>query len=507
MSMRILLSVAATCICVTGCVMAPKYTRPEPPIPEKWPRGPAYKEATAAPKAWELDWRKFFTDKRLRKIVEMALKNNRDLKLAALNVEHARALYGVQRAELFPALNAVGTGSKQRSSADFTAPGQDRTTKQFSVGLGITSWEIDFFGRIRSLKERALEEYLATEEARRSAQILLVSEVARVYLTLAADRENLKLARSTLETQQGSYALVRRQYDAGLANELDLRRAQTQVDAARADVARYTQLAAQDRNALNLLAGRPVPDDLLPSDLTDVTPPEDISPGLPSEALLRRPDIMAAEHRLKAAYAFIGAARAAFFPRIALTTALGTASDEFSNLLGSGAGTWNFTPQMVMPIFDARTWAAYRVSKAQREIALTQYEKVIQTAFREVADTLAVRGTVDEQLSAQQSLVKSLDRTYRLALNRYQNGIDSYLSVLDAQRSLFAAQQGLVYLRLAKMANLVRLYAVLGGGGEPGSKVADAHRQKAPRKDQAGATSSSRAARKKWTIFHFGGAF
>jgi len=455
---------------LAGCgTLAPGYNRPATPIPAEWPQGEAYKDIKATsgvPTIRELSLPEFFTDKRLQKIIVMSLNNNLDLRLAALNVERARALYRVQRAELFPAVNAVGAGSKQRGSADLTRPGEPRTTEQFSVDLGIASWEIDFFGRIRSLKENALQEYLATEEARRSAQILLVSEVARAYLTLAADRENLKLARSTLKTQQAMYNLIRRQYETGLANELDLRRAQTQVETARGEVARYTQLVAQDHNALNLLAGSPVPENLLPHDLASVSPLKDISPDLSSEVLLQRPDIMAAEYRLKAAYAYIGAARAAFFPRISLTTALGTASDELSGLFSSGNGTWIFSPQVVMPIFDARTWAAYRVSNAQRKIALTQYERAIQTAFREVTDTLAVRGTVDERLDAQQSLVAALAKTYHLSKKRYESGIDSYLDVLDAQRSLFASQQGLISLRLAKIANRVRLYTVLGGGGD-----------------------------------------
>ena len=452
-----------------GCTLAPKYTPPKAPIPAEWPQGPAYKGAEAAPGVTivpVLRWRDFFTDARLQELIETALNNNRDLRLAALNVERARALYGVQRAEVFPSVNAVGSGNKQRVPADLSTTGESMTMEQYGVNLGIAAWEIDFFGRIRSLKEQALEDYLATEEARRSAQIALVAEAARVYLTLAADRENLKLAQSTLETQRGVYDLIRRQYETGLANELDLRRAQTQVDVARGDVARYTQLVAQDQNALNLLVGSPMPEDLSPAGLESVSPPRDISPGLSSEVLLRRPDIMAAEHQLRGAYAFVGAARAAFFPRISLTTSIGTASRELSDLFSSGNGTWSFAPQVVLPIFDARTWAAYRVSKAQREIALTQYERAIQTAFREVADTLAVRGTVDERLSAQQSLVGALAETYRLSTIRYNNGIDSYLSVLDAQRSLYAAKQGLTSLRLAKIANQVSLYAVLGGGSE-----------------------------------------
>lgn len=450
-----------------GCSLAPKYQQPQAPIPTQWPQGEAYKGTQAisgTPIAQELKWQEFFTDKKLQKIIETALNNNRDLRLAALNVERARALYGIQRAELFPVVNAVGTGGKQRRSADLISTGDPRTIERYSVDLGIAAWEIDFFGRIRSLKDQALEAYLATEQARRSAQIALMAEIARAYLTLAADRENLKLARSTLETQQDSYDLIQKSYQLGLATEIDLRRAQTQVEAARRDVPRYTQLAAQDQNALNLLAGSPVPEELLPSDLSIVTPPNDISPGLSSEALLNRPDIVAAEHRLKGSYAFIGAARAAFFPRISLTTSVGTASDALSGLFSSGSGTWNFTPQIVMPIFDARTWAALRISEADREIILTQYEKAIQTAFREVADALAVQGTINQQVSAQQSLVNAVAETYHLSNKRYTMGIDSYLGVLDAHRALYFQQQVLIALHLARLANQVKLYAVLGGG-------------------------------------------
>ena len=453
-----------------GCSLAPQYTQPQAPIPEEWPQGVAYKDTQAmseTPTVPELKWEDFFADKQLQIIIEMALNNNRDLRLAALNVERARALYGIQRAELFPTVNAVGSGSKQRVSDDFSTTGKSMTMERYSINLGVASWEIDFFGRIRSLKDRALEEYLATEQARSSAQIALMAEVARAYLTLAADMENLKLVRSTLETQQVSYNLIQRQYEIGLgATQLDLFRAQTRVDAARRDVPRFTQLVAQDKNALNLLAGAPVPEDLLPADLISITPPKEISPGLSSEAILNRPDIVAAEHRLKGAYAFIGAARAAFFPRISLTTAVGTASGELSGLFSSGSGTWIFAPQIVMPVFDARTWAALRVSEADREIILTQYEKVIQTAFREVADALAVQGTISQQVSAQQSLVHAATETYRLSNKRYTLGIDSYLGVLDAQRSLYGQQQVLIALRLTRLASQVRLYAVLGGGVE-----------------------------------------
>lgn len=454
-------------ILLTGCTFVPKYAKPEAPIPADWPTGAAYRETSAAtyvPTAPELKWQEFITDENLQKIIETALENNRDLRLAALNVERARALYGVQRAELFPSVNAAGSGSKQRVPADLSMTGKSMTTERYDVTLGISSWEIDFFGRIRSLKDRALEEYLATEQARRSAQIVLVSAVAQAYLALAADRETLKLINSTLETQQDAYELIQRRYEVGVAAELDVRRAQTQVDTARGDVARYKQLVAQDENALNLLLGSPAPRELLPADLNSVVPPREISAGISSEVLLRRPDILLAEHELKAANAFIGAARAAFFPRISLTTAVGTASEELSGLFKSGSGTWSFTSQIVMPIFDARTWAAIKVSKADREIALAQYEKAIQTAFREVADALAVRGTVDERLSAQQSLVNAVAETYRISKARYTKGIDSYLGVLDAQRSFYAAEQALIAIRLARLINLVNLYAVLGGG-------------------------------------------
>ena len=412
-----------------------------------------------------LPWRKYFTDERLQKIIETALNNNRDLRLAALNVERARALYGIQRAELFPALDATGSGSKEHVSGLFTNSGKPMTVERYAVNLSVISWEIDFFGRLQSLSERALEEFLATEQAQRSAQILLVSEVAAAYLTLAADRESLRLARTTLETQETAYHLVQRRYEVGLASELDLKRAQTPVDTARGDIARFTQLVAQDENALNLLVGYASSEPVkpLPADLSDVTPPKEVIAGTPSDVLLKRPDVMAAENLLKAANANIGAARAALFPRIALTTSAGTVSDELSGLFKSGSGTWIFAPQILMPIFDARLWSALDASKAEKQIALVQYEKAIQTAFREVADALAVQGTVDRQVAAQQSLVAASAQTYSLSNARYVKGIDNYLSVLDAQRSLYAFQQGLVALRLAKLSNQARLYAVLGG--------------------------------------------
>jgi len=467
MNKRLFFLLVGVGIFLGGCSLAPKYQQPEAPIPEDWPQGEAYKDSQALsgiPTAQELKWQEFFTDKNLKKIIEIALENNRDLRLAALNVEQTRALYGIQRAELFPAVHATGSGVKQQLSADLISSGESRTVEQYSVDLGVAAWEIDFFGRLRNLKDEALEEYLATEEARRSAQIALIAEVARVYLTLAADRENLKLARSTLESQQASYDLIEKNYRIGLATKIDLRRVQTQLDTARRDIPFNLQLAAQDQNALDLLAGTPVPEDLLPEDLSSVTFPNEIFPGLSSEVLLSRPDIIAAEHRLKGANAVIGAARAAFFPRISLTASVGTASDELSGLFSSDSGTWTFGPRIALPIFDARTWSALRLSKAEQKIILTEYERTIQTAFREVADALAGLGTIDQQVSAQESLVGAAAESHRLSNKRYTIGIDNYLSVLDAHRALYLQQQVLISLQLARLVNQVNLYTTLGGG-------------------------------------------
>jgi outer membrane protein, multidrug efflux system len=469
--LRSLIYLLGVFVLLGGCTMTPTYTRPEAPVPGIWPTGKAYsgdQPAEDAPDAPDLAWREFFTDERLQRVIATALDNNRDLRLAALNVQRARAIYGIQRAALYPALDATANGSKKRVPADISSTGERRTAEQYDVNLGTYAWEIDFFGRLRSLKDQALETFLATEEARRSTQILIVSAVGETYLTLAADREAFKLSQTTFEAQKTTYDLVKRRYDVGLATLLDLNFAQTQMDIARRDMARYTQRVAQDENALNFLVGNPVPvpSDDLPEDLAGITPLQAVDAGISSEVLLDRPDILQAEHLLKAANANIGAARAALFPRISLTTTVGTASAELSGLFEGGSGTWLFAPQVVMPIFDARLWSALDVTKAEQEIAVVQYERAIQTAFREVADTLAVRGTVDEQLAAQQSLVRAAAETYRLSEARYLKGIDSYLGVLVAQRSLFAAQQGLVALNLSKRANQVRLYAVLGGGGE-----------------------------------------
>jgi multidrug efflux system outer membrane protein len=447
--------------------MAPKYTRPDAPVPSEWPKGAAYAEInppTSAQAASDLSWTEFITDKRLHKVLETALANNRDLRVAALNVEKMKAMYGIGVASLLPTVNALGSLSKAGVPADLSQSGSAMTSERYDASIGITSWEVDFFGRIRSLKDKALEEFMATEQARLGTQITLISAVTQAYLAVAANREALHLVSRTLESQEAAYKLIQKRYDVGMISELDLRRVQSQVDVARGDVAYYTQLTAQSENALNLLVASPVPQDLMPEDLSGFSPPREISAGLSSELLLNRPDILAAEYQLKAANANIGAARAAFFPRVILTGAAGTASVELSGLFKPGSFAWSFAPQIIMPIFDARTWFAYRVTKVDREIAVAQYEKSIQAAFREVADALAVKGTVDRQIDAQQSLVDALSVAYRLSLRRYDKGIDSYLAVLDAQRSLYGAQKGLIALHFARFNNVVTLYKALGGG-------------------------------------------
>jgi len=451
---------------ITGCTMAPKYERPETPIPREWPKGEAYKPLADAPPSALLRTGQLITDRRMRDVMDMALRNNRDLRLAMLNTEKTKAMYGISLSSLLPTVNAAGTWYKERIPDDLSSTGSAYTAQKSSVTLGLTSWEIDFFGRLRNLKDAALEEYLATEESLRGARILLISTVAQAYFALAADRENLKLASKTYEAHEKTYHLMKKRHDIGLASELDLRRVQSQRDAARGDLARYTQLVAQDENALNLLVGSPVPPELLPTGFSSIAPPQDISEGLLSDVLLNRPDVLAAEHRLKEANANIGAARASFFPRITLTTSVGTASAELSGLFKAGSGVWTFVPQIVMPIFDARTWFAYDVAKLDKEIAVAQYEKAIQTAFRETADALAEKGMIALRLEAQQSLVDHLEAACRLSEARYNKGIDSYLSVLDAQRSLYAASQGLILLKLSDINNKITLYKTLGGGTE-----------------------------------------
>ena len=461
-----------TIICLAGCTtMAPTYTQPAAPVAAAWPSGPAYGTETAKtpqkPVA-DIPWREFFVDSHLQKLIALGLENNRDLRVATLNIERSRAQYQIQRSDLFPKIDAAAGASFQRIPETLSATGRATTTEQYNVGLGVASYELDLFGRVRSLKDQALEKYLATEQAQRSVQISLVSQIAATYLALAADHERLQLAKETLTNQQESYKLTKSRFEAGVTSSLVVNQAQTTVDAARVDIARYTTLVAQDENALTLVVGSAVPPDLLPQSLSETLASlKGFSPGLPSEVLLGRPDILQAEGQLKAANANIGAARAAFFPRITLVSSIGFGSDDLAGLFKPGSFAWKFAPQITVPIFDGGSNRANKkVSEVDRDIAVAQYEKAIQIAFREVADTLAQRGTIDDQLAAQQSLTDATAESYLLSRARYEKGVDSYLTVLDSQRFLYAAQQNLIAARLTRLANLVTLYKVLGGGAK-----------------------------------------
>jgi multidrug efflux system outer membrane protein len=445
--------------------MIPKYVPPTPPVPPSWPEGAAPAEAAPGVVAAETRWEDFFADRRLAGVIALALENNRDLRVATLTVEKVQALYRIQRSELFPTVGVLAQGEKYRIQEKETDDGVAKTASAYSVNLGTTAWELDLFGRIRSLKAAALEQYLATQHARRAAQISLVAAVAGEWLALAADTESLQLAKDTLDAQQASYDLIQKSRDAGIASDLDLRQAQTQVETARVALAAFAGQIATDRATLDVLAGTPVAADLLPDRLDEVEGARLLAPGLPSEVLLERPDILVAEHRLRAANANIGAARAAFFPRISLTAGVGTLSGELSGLFASGSGTWAFVPQIAAPLFTGGfNRANLDSARIDREIAVAHYEKAIQSAFAEVTSGLTLRTTLVAQREAQQALVDALAETYRLAEARYRAGIDSYLVVLVAQRSLFAGQQVLINVRFAEQANLVTLYKVLGGG-------------------------------------------
>jgi multidrug efflux system outer membrane protein len=472
----------AVSLALTGCSLEPDYARPASPVSASWPAGPAYTQPSQTAKAGEplladLGWREFFKAEPLQRLIATALANNRDLRVAALNIESARAQYRVQRADLFPTISAEGAGTRQRSPASASPYSQSVTSSQYSVDAGISSFELDFFGRVRSLKNEALESYLATEEARTAVQVSLIAEIANAYLTLQADRRLLSLTEDTLKSQESSLGLTAESFKRGISSQLDLSQAQTTVETARVNRTLYIRQVAQDRNALELLVGSPIDEKMLGT--VDTAEADallaDLPAGLPSDLLARRPDIREAEHQLRAANADIGAARAAFFPKIALTASGGTESTALSGLFDAGSGAWSFAPFISLPIFDAgRNQANLDISKAQRDIYIAQYEKSIQTAFREVSDALAGRGTYTDQVNAQRALVKATSDSFRLARLRYDKGIDSYLNVLDSQRSLYNARQTLISIELERMSNLVTLYKVLGGGTVERTKTADA---------------------------------
>lgn len=459
------LSAAVLSACAS---MAPDYQRPALPVPDRF--AVADSAAMAATPAREIGWREFFTDPKLRDVIDAALGNNRDLRIAALNIERARGLYGIREADVLPTISAGASGTAQRIPENLSANDRATVSRQYSVALGVSAYELDLFGRVRSLRDAALQEYLASEEARRATQIGLVAEVARAYLQLAADQRRLELAQATLASQRSSYDLIRRRFELGVSSDLDLRQAQTTVDTARADVARFTGFVTADRNALALLAGVPLRDEWLPGDVLVAPTLTELPAGLPSEVLLRRPDVVQAERQLQAANANIGAARAAFYPRISLTASAGTASAELSDLFGGGSGTWAFIPQISLPIFDhGRNRSGLQVAEAERDIRVAEYEQVIQVAFREVSDALGFRPTLAEQLQAQTDLVGASEQVHRLSEARYESGVDDYLGVLDAQRALYAARQGRIAAELEQQLNLVALYRALWGGLDAGT--------------------------------------
>lgn len=451
-----------------GCAtLAPDYARPAAPVDNTWPASGGKVAASGTDESVATPgWRSFFVDTRLHQLIELALANNRDLRETALNIVKARAQYRIQRAELLPTVSADAGTTARRTPGELSGSGQAITSRSHSVDLGFSNWEIDLFGRIQSLRDAALETYLASEETLRSTRISLIAEVAGAYLTLSADEALLQLAQETLASQQSSYALTRKRVELGVGTELDLRQIETSVETARRDAASYTAQVATDRNALVLLVGTSVPDTLLPpAGLDSVTALRELPVGLPSSVLQERPDVLAAERTLRAANANIGAARAAFFPSISLTATAGTASTSLGGLFAAGSGAWTFIPQVSLPIFNAgANRANLQVAETDRDITLARYEKAIQNAFREVADALAQRATLDARLDAQQKLVDATAASYRLSEARYQKGVDSYLSALDAQRSLYAARQNLVSLKLSAATNAVTLYKVLGGG-------------------------------------------
>jgi multidrug efflux system outer membrane protein len=449
---------------LSGCKLMPKYERPAPPVSESWPNNSTGTNGTNTPAA-DIDWKEFFDDPRLQNLIRLALENNRDLRVAALRVEQTRAQYRIQRAELFPGVQGYASLVRQKFSGAVTAFNGGSIITTYTVEVG-AAYEVDLFGRVRSLKKEALEKYFASDEARKSVQIALISEVATEYLTQLRLREAKAVANKTLEAVQSSYNLIKRSFEAGAASELDLRTAEGQVQTARVNSANFLQLLAESENTLVLLVGQPLPNDL-PSGkpfqkqqlLTDL-PAE-----VPSEVLQRRPDILAAEHTLKAANADIGAARAAFFPRIMLTGSAGTASAKLTDLFSGPSAAWSYSPQITIPLFDVGgTRSKLEVSKIGKRIEIANYEKAIQTAFREVADALAIRSILDEKLKAQELLLNAQQKRFDLTNARYRQGVDNYVDVLLAQQDLYAAQQNLLQFQAARLLNAVTLYRSLGGG-------------------------------------------
>lgn len=451
---------------LAGCTLQPAYTRPEAPIAKQWPT-PQKAGSLETRAAADIPWQDLFADAKLRQTIQMALDNNRDLRVAVLNIEQARAQYRIQRAALVPHVSASSSYTSLRVPQSVSSTGYEYVGHEATLGVGISAYELDLFGRVRSLKDQALQTYLATEETRRATHISLISEVASAYLTLAADMDMQKLAQDTLKTRQESYDLQVSVTDVGSGSQVELKQAEEELEAARASALAADQNVATARNALELLVGRPLPADLLPQagQLPGMLSTHDIPPDLPSDLLQNRPDILAAEHTLEAANANIGAARAAFFPSISLTTSIGRESPGLTSLFDNGNHTWTFAPQINVPIFNGgELRASLDVAKIQRDINVAQYEKSIQTAFSEVANALAQRAVVDDEYTALKKSEKAAQDAYDMIKFRYDNGVSSYLDVLEAQRTLNTAQQSVITTRLAQQTSVVTLYAALGGG-------------------------------------------
>jgi len=485
MQRLIIASLAATVL--AACTLMPHYERPQSPVPDNWPADAAGASGTASPEVSldQIGWRDFFTDPRLQRLVEIALENNRNLRIAVLNVAASEAQFRVERGNLFPAISATGAGLAARLPANGALPlgrvagsggntqvssGSTATTLHYySAGIGFTNYELDLFGRQRSLTTQAFEQYLAQSESRRSTQISLVAEVATDYFAVLADEALVKLTRETLQNEVESYELTMAMYERDTTTLLSLRQAESAVEAARANLAQYERQLAQDTHALALVLGQEIPADLPPpKDMNTAGLLAQVPEGLPSSLLTHRPDILSAEHTLRAANANIGAARAAFFPSIQLTASGGTASNRLKDLFSAGSSTWSFAPTITLPIFTGgQNRANLDLAHIEKNVTIAQYELTIQTAFREVSDSLSARGTYIDQRRAQEALVAADADAYRLAEMRFRSGVDNYLATLDAQRSLYAAQQGLVTVRQAELANQVTLYKALGGGWQP----------------------------------------
>lgn len=471
---RRLITIVATAALLTGCIdLAPRYRQPVQPTPPAFPSGPAYATATEVQPV--VPRRDFFVDPKLRTLIDEALVNNRDLRIAVANILTARGQYQVQRSDLFPKLNAQAGATLGQFPAGVSSSGVGGASggaatsfreHQYSLEGAVSAFQLDLFGKERNLTRQAFSQYLATKAARDAAQITLISEVATDALTLGSDRSLLAVAQQAVINGDATLAITRARFQGGVASEIDVFQAETFSEQARSDVARLTTQVAQDRNALELVVGAPVPDDKLPSGIDDPgVAIAKLPSGLPSSVLLSRPDVVQAEDVLKGANANIGAARAAFFPSISLTGAGGLTSTAMSRLFSAAAETWTFLPTITQPIFDFGANAGnLNVAKGQRDADLANYEKTVQTAFREVADALARRGTIEAQLAAERALNEAAAGSLKLSSARYERGVDTYLNTLVAQRTLYAAQQTLISAELIRATNLVTLYTALGGG-------------------------------------------